>query len=161
VRILVVCSGNICRSPMAAACLRERLARSTMPNVTVDSAGTLGIEDVPAADEAIEAMSEIGIDLNGHRSRGLTDGDLREVDVVLAMDKVHLEQLAPHLPDRRPRRFLLRAFEKGPGPRPDAPDLDDPVGQPVAVFRERRDTIRACVDHFVEALERGDVSPRG
>lgn len=158
-KILIICSGNICRSPMVAACMRERLARSGMSHVVVDSAGTLGIDDIPASAEAIEVMREIGVDLGGHRSRGLTANDLRTSDIVLAMGRAQLEHLALHDPNGGGRRFLLRAFENGPRPLPDPPDLADPIGQPVAVFRDRRDTIRVCVDHFVLALERGEAGP--
>ena len=158
-RVLVICSGNICRSPMVEAYLRQRLSRSEMAHVVVASAGTLGINGVPASSEAVEAMGEIGIDLTGHRSKGLTAPDLRASEIVLAMDHEHLEYLAARHPEGRDRRYLIRAFEKGPEPRADAPDLFDPVGRPVEVFRKQRDTIRVCIDHVVLALKHGDIGP--
>ena len=66
-KALVVCSGNICRSPMVEAYLRHRLARSGLSHVVVSSAGTLGIQGAPASPEAIVAMEEIGIDLTACR----------------------------------------------------------------------------------------------
>jgi protein-tyrosine-phosphatase len=158
VKILVICSGNICRSPMVAAYLRHRLNRSDMAHVVVSSAGTLGIRDAPASDAAIAAMAEIDIDLGEHRSRALSAADLRSSEWVLAMDHGHLETLAARYPEGRDKRVLLRAFEAGPDPSPNAPDLDDPVGMPVKVFRKQRDLIRVCVDHFVLHLKH-ETSP--
>jgi len=158
VRVLAICSGNICRSPMVEAYLRQRLAHSEMAHVVVASAGTLGITGVPASAQAIEAMAEIDIDLRTHRSRGLTAADLRASEILLAMDHDHLEYLAAFHPEGRDRRLLLRAFEKGPEFRPDAPDLADPVGKSVSVFRKQRDVIRVCVDHFVLALKHEDLA---
>jgi ribose 5-phosphate isomerase B len=160
VNVLVVCSGNICRSPMAAAYLRDRLSASSMGHIAVDSAGTLGIEDVPAADEAIEAMREIGVDLSGHRSHGLTATDLETSAIVLAMDREHLKHAALQEPSCAGKCHLLRAFENGPEPSPDAPDLADPIGLSIEAFRRGRETIRACIDHLVVALERGDLISR-
>ncbi len=152
-KVLVICSGNICRSPMVAAYLRQRLNRSGMSHVVVASAGTLGIKDSPASDAAIQAMAEIDIDLAEHRSRALSSADLRSSEWVIAMDGGHLETLAARYPEGRDTRVLLRAFEAGPQPAPNARDLDDPVGAPVSVFRKQRDLIRVCVDHLVLHLK--------
>jgi protein-tyrosine-phosphatase len=152
-KVLVVCSGNICRSPMVAAYLRQRLGHSSMAHVVVTSAGTLGIEGSPAAAEAIRAMAEIGVDLQEHRSRGITAVEVRTSELLLAMDGGHLETLAARFPEGRDARYLVRAFEHGPAPGTDPPDLDDPIGAPISVFRRQRDLIRVCVDHLVLHLK--------
>ena len=158
-KVLVVCSGNICRSPMVAEYLRHRLSRSGMSHVVVAQGGTLGIKGAPASDEAIRAMSEIDIDLGSHRSRGLSAADLRTSEWVIAMDGGHLETLAARYPEGRDVRFLLRAFEAGPRPELSARDLEDPVGAPLSVFRKQRDLIRVCVDHLVLHLKHETSSP--
>ena len=152
-KVLVICSGNICRSPMVAAYLRHRLSRSGMSHVVVTSAGTLGIKDAPASDAAIAAMAEIDIDLEEHRSRALSSADVRSSDWVIAMDGNHMATLAARYPRGQETRVLVRAFEIGPSPEVDAPDLDDPVGLGIGVFRKQRDIIRVCVDHFVLHLK--------
>lgn len=148
-RVLVVCDGNICRSPLAAEYLRHRAARSGMPHLVVASAGLLGIEGFPAAPHAVTVAREAGLDLTGHRSRGITPSDMRAADVVLAMTLVQLEALARRFPDDRGSRLLLRAFEHGAEPAGGAPNLDDPVGGPIEAFRATFDVIRPCVDHAV------------
>lgn len=148
-KVLFVCSGNICRSPMAAETFRRGAADAGLAHVVVESAGTLGIEGAPAAAEAIAALDEIGIDLSGHRSRGIRASDLRTADLVIAMDSGHLEELAARFPDGAGQRWLLRAFEGSAQPDSRAGDLDDPIGRPTSLFRKQAATIARCVDHLV------------
>ncbi len=148
-KILFVCSGNICRSAMAAEYARRRLASSGLSHVLVDSAGTLGIEGAPASDEAIEVLRDDGLDLTRHRSRGIGAHDLRTADLVIVMTVGHLEELDLRFPPGAAKRYLLRAFEPEPSPRGGAPDLDDPIGEPIETYREAFAVIRTCVDHLV------------
>lgn len=151
-RILVVCDGNICRSPMAAEYLRQRAVRSGLSHVVVDSAGLLGIEGAPAADHAIAVVREAGCDLTAHRSRGVSVADMRTADIVLTMTLRQLETLSQRFAPGREERLLLRAFEQGPAPRGGAPELDDPVNGPIEGFREAFTIIKTCIDHLVVYL---------
>src|SRR5881396_718122 len=87
-RIVFVCSGTICRSPMAEAIARKLLADAKIPAMVI-SAGTLGINSNPAATHAVTAVQELGIDLSGHRSQGVTLQLLRMADHVLVMSPEH------------------------------------------------------------------------
>lgn len=153
-RLLFVCSGNICRSPMAAEYMRHRAARSGLTHLVVDSAGTLGIVGQPAAPEACQALAEIGLDLTGHRSRGIDRALMRAADVVVAMSHRHLAELGERFPEERGgKRWLLRAFEAAAAPAPDALDLDDPIGCTVEVYREQREILVRSVDHLTLYLK--------
>jgi protein-tyrosine-phosphatase len=154
VKILFVCSGNICRSPMAAECLRHRLARGGPEGVVVDSAGTLGIEGAPASPEAIRALREVGVELSGHLSKGLRADDLATSDLVVAMTDEHLVELALRFPESVEQRLLLRAFEKRSVIAPAAPDLPDPIGKPLEFYREQVALIRSCIDNLARYLHR-------
>lgn len=153
--VVFVCSGNICRSAMAEAYMADRIvAAGLRGRVRVGSAGTLRIEGVPASAEAILSMQEIGVDLRRHRSRGLSEEILHGADLVIAMTHAHLWELATSFPGQSGRRFLIRAFEAGPEPEANAEDLEDPVGGPLGVFREQRETITRAVDHLLAWIAR-------
>jgi protein-tyrosine phosphatase len=148
-RVLIVCDGNICRSPLAAGYLRQRAGGSALHHLVIDSAGLLGIEGSPAAEHSIEVAREAGLDLTGHRSRGITPSDLTTADLVLAMTHRHIETLERRFPQGCRDRLLLRAFEAGPLPRGGAEDLADPVSGPIEGYRRAFAIIRLCVDHLV------------
>lgn len=153
-KVLFVCSGNICRSPMAAGYLRHRIGSDGLDFLEVDSAGTLGIRKARASDPAIEAMAEIGVDISDHRSKGVKSKILETTDFTVAMSHDHLEFLASRHSDGEDERLLLRAFEKGPRPDPNPHDLADPIGYPLDFYREQVQMITRCVDHLIDYLQR-------
>jgi protein-tyrosine-phosphatase len=138
---------------MAAEYLRHVAARSGMSHLVVDSAGLLGIEGAPAPAEARQVLWEAGLDLAGHRSRGIRKTDLRTSDIVIVMTLDHLEELERRFPDGTNRRYLIRAFEKGADPLGGAPELDDPIGQDLETYRRQFGIIRHCIDHLLLHLK--------
>lgn len=152
-----MCSGNICRSPIAAELLRTRARVAGIEDLVVDSAGTLGIDGAPAARETVDVAREIGLDLTSHRSKGVSEEAVRGADLVLVMEREHLDELDRRFPGPG-RRLLLRAFEGGPEPRDDARDVDDPIGAPIGEHRACLGTIERCVDHVLAFLRRRPTS---
>lgn len=152
-KVLFVCDGNICRSPLAAEYMRHRSVREGLSHLVVDSAGLLGIEGASAAAFSMLVAQEEGLDLTRHRSRGIRDSDLRSADLVAVMTLRHLEETSRRFPHGTQQRYLLRAFEAGPTPRGGAPELDDPITGPVEGFRSAFAIIRNCVDHLVLHLK--------
>ena len=112
-KVLFLCDGNICRSPMAAEYLRHRAVHEGLSHLVVDSAGLLGIEGSPASPFSVEVTKDAGLDLTRHRSRGVTITDARTADLVIAMTLTQLETLARRFPTEGQRRVLLRSFEDG------------------------------------------------
>ncbi|MEP7022381.1 MAG: hypothetical protein ABJB47_00910 [Actinomycetota bacterium] len=122
--VLVLCTANRCRSPMAAALLAAELqqAGAALP---VRSAGFLDA-GWPAPVEVTQAMARYGIDLGRHRSRPVTVSDLDQADLVLAATREHLRQAIVLAPGAWPRAFTLRELARrgaATGPRPATQDL--------------------------------------
>lgn len=151
-KVLVVCTGNTCRSPMAAGWLNRKLAGKGW---AAESAGVGAWGGSPATSEAIEAMREIGIDISAHRSRPLTRRLADEAAVILAMTESHRREIARRFPEAEAKTFPVHGF--GPGA---ARDVADPVGYSVDVYRRTRDElIQALGDFLLDLAARGEWRP--
>lgn len=100
--ILVVCTGNICRSPIG-----ERYLRSLLPNKKIDSAGTSALVDHAADESAILVASSHGISLDGHVAKQFTSSLGRQYDLILVMEKYHIEQIGRVAPEARGKTMLF------------------------------------------------------
>lgn len=100
--VLVVCTGNICRSPVG-----ERLLRRMLPTLNVDSAGTFGLTGKPADATACQVAAGYGLSLDGHIARKFTADIAREYDLILVMEPEHLEQVTLIAPAARGKTLLF------------------------------------------------------
>ncbi len=149
-KVLVVCTGNSCRSPMAAGWLNQKL---TGKGWMAESAGVAAGNGAPATPEAVAAMRELGIDISGHRSRALTRELAAAADLILALTADHRREIVRRFPAAAGKVHLLDSF--GPGP---AQDVPDPIGLPADVYRHTRDElVRALGDFVVHLAERGEL----
>ncbi|HBR1743697.1 TPA: protein tyrosine phosphatase [Klebsiella pneumoniae] len=100
--ILVVCTGNICRSPIG-----ERFMRQLLPNKIIDSAGTGALVGHSADNSAIRIAEKHGVSLAGHKGRQFTSALGRQYDLILVMEKYHLEQIGRITPEARGKTMLF------------------------------------------------------
>jgi protein-tyrosine phosphatase len=121
-RVLMVCTGNTCRSPLAEGILRA-LVPTDAPSITVASAGTAGFDGAPATRLARDVARSHGVDISAHRSAALTRRVLEGADLVLAMTGEHEDDVVSLAPEARGRAFLLSEFAEGT-----RRDVPDPVG---------------------------------
>jgi len=123
-RILVVCIGNICRSPMA-----EGLLKSALPDLEVSSAGLGALVGEGADPLAVQLMADAGVDITAHRARMITDSIARDADLILVMDGQQKEQIAKQYPYARGRVFRLAesASKDIPDPYKQSPEMFNTV----------------------------------
>ena len=136
--ILVVCTGNICRSPLGEAALRARVDR----HVRVVSAGTFGQEGSGATEGSLIAGRELGLDLASHRARRVRPDDVASADLVLAMEREHRDAIVWATPEALDKTFTLKELvillERGP--------LDGDLGARLAEASRRREAAEADGD---------------
>jgi protein-tyrosine phosphatase len=102
--ILMVCAGNICRSPTAEYVLKQNLIKS---NIAVSSAGLTALEGKPADSYAQDLVMRNGIDMSAHKGRQLTSSLIAHNNLILVMENRHLEDLCRQYPEARGKTFLL------------------------------------------------------
>jgi len=107
--IMILCTANMCRSPMAEALLRRKLhQRTETADWRVESAGTWTIIGKPAAQKTQEVMQRLyGLDLSAHRSRLVSRSLLRPFDLILVMEVGHKEAIGVEFPELASRVYLI------------------------------------------------------
>jgi protein-tyrosine-phosphatase len=129
-KILFVCTGNICRSPMAEGLLKK-MVQDHQWSVETQSAGLAAFNGVPATQEAIEACKEKGIDISAHQSQPLSKNLVLESTLILTMTDKHKESILRKMPQLADKVSLLSDFA-GQG----IEDVEDPMGQSVDAYRK-------------------------
>ncbi len=148
-RILLVCTGNICRSPLAEALLRRDLKARGFPEIDVGSAGTGAWDGAPASEGAYLVGLERGLDLSGHRARLLTRELVESADLVLTMARHHrarVEELGGE-----GRVFVLGEYAGRDG---DDAEVSDPFGGDLDVYRDTCAELEALSAAVTERLAR-------
>lgn len=151
VSVLMVCMGNICRSPMAEGIFRREIAKAGLQDaVMIDSAGTHSyhIGEPPDA-RAQKAISRRGVDISGLRGRQVADADFEKFDYILAMDEGNLGILRRNAPPHALEkvRLLLSYSSKFPDR-----EVPDPYYGGASGFEENLDMIEDAVAGLIEDI---------
>ena len=151
--ILFVCTGNICRSPMAEGLFRH--AVKGRGDYKILSAGVGAIDGQPPSSHAIRALKELDIDISGQRSHMLTGRMVEEADYILGMTHSHLDSITLLYPHAAEKTFLLRefddtldTFEK---------DISDPIGGTLDVYLNCRDQIEQGIASLLNFIDQSSA----
>src|SRR5271170_8048888 len=151
--ILFVCTGNVCRSPMAEGIFRQ--AMRDRRDVRVLSAGIGAVEGQPPSPYAVQAVKELGIDISKQRSRMLTAELVQESDYIFGMTHSHVDTVFLLYPHAAEKTFLLRefddtldVFEK---------DISDPIGGSYDVYLNCRDQIEQGIASLMRFIDQGEA----
>ncbi len=146
--ILLVCTGNTCRSPLAAAMLAEKLkGYPEFADTTVQSAGIGAWDGTPASEGSYLVALERGLDLSGHRARMLTADQVRDADLILTMSEAHARRVAELGGEQKV--FPLADYAGNPDGRH---DIRDPMGGDVAGYRETATLLDDLLDRAIARM---------
>lgn len=121
--VLFVCTGNVCRSPIAAALFNHEARRAGEERLfQAHSAGTWAVEHQPASGHAQTVLAKRGIDISSHRGRMITEADLGSSALILVMTRSHRDALAAEFPQHRRKLHLVSELQSS------SYDIGDPYG---------------------------------
>lgn len=144
-KVLFVCTGNTCRSPMA-----EALFRLGSKSHEAYSCGLATEHGHPASPYAIEAVAELGADLKAHCSRQASAQLVAEADLILTMTEGHKRWLRSHFPEAQERIYTLREYVDEEG------EVADPFGGTAAVYRQTAKQLAELIEKLQKKLELKD-----
>src|SRR5271155_6080673 len=147
--ILFVCTGNICRSPMAEGLFRH--AMQERPDCEVISAGVGAMEGQPPSSHAVRALKELGIDISQQRSRMLTPELVERADYIFGMTHSHVDSINLLFPHAAEKTFLLLEFDETLDDF--EKDISDPIGGSYETYAYTRDQIEQGIFSMLNFIE--------
>lgn len=141
-RILVVCVGNICRSPAAEGFLKKFLSQIGKTDCQVASAGISAVVDSAASPHSVTVMTKRGIDISSHIARQLTPDMMLSHDLILVMETDQKKFLEQSFPFARGKVHLVGKFQNR--------QIEDPYLKPIEAFEKMANDLEICLNDWVK-----------
>src|SRR5947207_8915293 len=152
--ILFVCTGNVCRSPMAEGIFRQ--AVQDRGQYGVMSARLGAMEGQPPSIYAVQAVRDLGIDISSQRSRMLTPEMVQQADYIFGMTHSHIDTVMLLYPQAAEKTFLLREFDETLDIF--EKDISDPIGGSYEIYLNCRDQIEQGIVSLLRFIEQGEAA---
>ncbi len=152
-RVLFVCTGNVCRSPMAEGLFQSMVEEAGDDDIIVESAGIGAMDGMGPSAHSVTVMAEEGIDISRQRSQMLTPELLDQCTHVFGMSRSHIEAIRAYFPESQEKTFVLREFIVA-----DHLDIDvhDPIGMDVDEYQLTRNLIKEALPSVYRFVKTGD-----
>jgi protein-tyrosine phosphatase len=146
----MVCTANICRSPMAEALLRYRVQGNSLERQPwrIESAGVNAMEGIPPSKFSEAVMIERGIDISGHRAKTISEEMMNKFHLVLTMEKIHKQILKARFPEKSGKVFMLSEMSGEEFP------VDDPFGATLDDYQHTAEVIDRLIENGMDSIRR-------
>lgn len=154
--ILLVCTGNTCRSSMAEGIFKQMLLNSNIENINVSSAGLSAFQGDRANQKAIDVLKNQGIDISEHRARQLTGEIINSSDLILTMTYAHKMSILNYAPKSKGKVFTLKEYAReADGEESGNMNLDihDPYGRDYSVYESVMNEIQTEIESIINKIK--------
>lgn len=149
-KIMFICTGNICRSAMAHWLFKKKLDDNNIDNIEVYSCGTYAETGDWATDEAIDAMEEYEVDLKKHRATNIRDSKIEEMDLILCATESHKADVIMRYPNLMDKVYTMKGYVQF---NDNNTNINDPWGYDIFTYRKCATEINNVLDLLIKKLE--------
>ena len=148
-KIMFICTGNICRSAMAHRMLEKRLKEQNKKDVEVYSCGIWAYDGNIPTDEGITTMKDYGIDLSTHRATYIKNSNIKKMDVILCATVNHKRNVVSMYPELKDKVFTMKEYAGYPDYDL---DIQDPWGYGLDVYKNCAKEIEICIEKIMQKI---------